>query len=210
MVLHLLPSWDASAPGPSFRILDWTCFHRTPLCHICILNQDILQMSSMLCFVPWINHLSPVCWPTSLKSSFEFTYIYTSNKHTSLSIIIYNNSLFFICLILVSQIVLFLPRTHVLSFSINGVLMLSMGWISFTHTHNFYSLAPVPTRIIRPYLRKVYCNGVSYSAVIKSLSLVLDKPKNNISATMPTRMNSTPSKMHLTCHTRSPQRVLLL
>ena len=29
---------DVFAPGPSARILDWTCYHRTPLCQIYILN----------------------------------------------------------------------------------------------------------------------------------------------------------------------------
>ena len=34
---------------PSFRILDWTCYYRTPFCQICILDQDTLQVSSKLC-----------------------------------------------------------------------------------------------------------------------------------------------------------------
>ena len=67
-------SQDVFAPGPSFRTLDSTCHHWTPLCHIYIFGWDILQGSFRLCdwlslrrLVSWINHLPPVCWSTFWK-----------------------------------------------------------------------------------------------------------------------------------------------
>ena len=49
---------------------------RTPLCHILLLNLDILQGSFRLCnwlslrrLVSWINHLPPACWSTFRKSN---------------------------------------------------------------------------------------------------------------------------------------------
>ena len=48
----------------------------TPLCHILLLNLDILQGSFRLCnwlslrrLVSWINHLPPACWSTFRKSN---------------------------------------------------------------------------------------------------------------------------------------------
>ena len=65
-------------PGPSFRILDFTWCHRNPLCHIYLLNLDILQGSFRLCnwlslrrLVSWINYLPPACWSTFWKSIFK-------------------------------------------------------------------------------------------------------------------------------------------
>ena len=64
-----------SVPGASFRISDSKWCHRTPLCHIKLLNLDILQGSFRLCnwlslrrLVSWINHLPPACWSTFWKS----------------------------------------------------------------------------------------------------------------------------------------------
>ena len=61
---------------PSLRILDSTRCQRTPLCHILLLNLDILQGSFRLCnwlslrrLVSWINHLPPACWSTFRKSN---------------------------------------------------------------------------------------------------------------------------------------------
>ena len=66
------------APGPSFRISDSTWCHRTPLCHIKLLNLDILQGSFRLCnwfslrrLVSWIEHLPLACWPAFWKSTFK-------------------------------------------------------------------------------------------------------------------------------------------
>ena len=63
-------------PGPSLRILDSTRCQRTPLCHILLLNLDILQGSFRLCnwlslrrLVSWINHLPPACWSTFRNSN---------------------------------------------------------------------------------------------------------------------------------------------
>ena len=63
-------------PGRSLRILDSTRCQRTPLCHILLLNWDILQGSFRLCnwlslrrLVSWINHLPPACWSTFRKSN---------------------------------------------------------------------------------------------------------------------------------------------
>ena len=57
------------------RISDSTWCHRTPLCHIYLLNLDIMQGSFWLCIwlslrrlVSLINHLLPVCWSTFWKS----------------------------------------------------------------------------------------------------------------------------------------------
>ena len=62
--------------GPSLRILDSTRCQRTPLCHILLLNLDILQGGFRLCnwlslrrLVSWINHLPPACWSTFWKSN---------------------------------------------------------------------------------------------------------------------------------------------
>ena len=62
-------------PGLSFRISDSTRCHQTPLCHIWLLNLDILNGSFRLCnwlslrrLVSWINHLPPACWSTFWKS----------------------------------------------------------------------------------------------------------------------------------------------
>ena len=67
---------DVFVPGPSLRILDSTRCQRTPLCHILLLNLDILQGSFRLCnwlslrrLVSWINHLPPACWSTFRKSN---------------------------------------------------------------------------------------------------------------------------------------------
>ena len=75
-VLQYLPSHDVFVPGPSLRILDSTRCQRTPLCHILLLNLDILQGSFRLCnwlslrrLVSWINHLPPACWSTFRKSN---------------------------------------------------------------------------------------------------------------------------------------------
>ena len=40
---------DDFAPGPCFKIFDWTCYHLSPWCQIFILSKDILQGSSRLC-----------------------------------------------------------------------------------------------------------------------------------------------------------------
>ena len=76
MTLQYLTSQDVFVPGPSLRILDSTRCQRTPLCHILLLNLDILQGSSRLCnwlslrrLVSWINHLPPACWSTFRKSN---------------------------------------------------------------------------------------------------------------------------------------------
>ena len=70
---------DVSAPGHSLWILDWTCYLRTPLCHVYSPNQHILQGSSIVCnwlslwrLVPRINHLPPVCWSTFWKSNLKW------------------------------------------------------------------------------------------------------------------------------------------
>ena len=49
-----------------------------PLCHIWLLNLDILQGSFRLCnwlslrrLMSWINHLPPACWSTFWKSNFK-------------------------------------------------------------------------------------------------------------------------------------------
>ena len=75
-VLQYLTSQDVFVPGPSLRILDSTRCQRTPLCHILLLNLDILQGSFRLCnwlslrrLVSWINHLPPACWSTFRKSN---------------------------------------------------------------------------------------------------------------------------------------------
>ena len=75
-VLQYLTSQDVFVPGPSLRILDSTRCLRTPLCHILLLNLDILQGSFRLCnwlslrrLVSWINHLPPACWSTFRKSN---------------------------------------------------------------------------------------------------------------------------------------------
>ena len=75
-VLQYLTSQDVFVPGPSLRILDSTRYQRTPLCHILLLNLDILQGSFRLCnwlslrrLVSWINHLPPACWSTFRKSN---------------------------------------------------------------------------------------------------------------------------------------------
>ena len=75
-VLQYLTSQDVFVPGPSLRILDSTRCQRTPLCHILLLNLDILQGSFRLCnwlslrrLVSWINHLPPACWSTFQKSN---------------------------------------------------------------------------------------------------------------------------------------------
>ena len=59
-----------------YVILDSTRCQRTPLCHILLLNLDILQGSFRLCnwlslrrLVSWINHLPPACWSTFRKSN---------------------------------------------------------------------------------------------------------------------------------------------
>ena len=70
------PYQDVFVPGPFLRILDSTRCQRTPLCHILLLNLDILQGSFRLCnwlslrrLVSWINHLPPACWSTFRKSN---------------------------------------------------------------------------------------------------------------------------------------------
>ena len=75
-VLQYLTSQDVFVPGPSLRILDSIRCQRTPLCHILLLNLDILQGSFRLCnwlslrrLVSWINHLPPACWSTFRKSN---------------------------------------------------------------------------------------------------------------------------------------------
>ena len=75
-VLQYLTSQDVFVPGPSLRILDSTRCQRTPLCHILLLNLDILQGSFRLCnwlslrrLVSLINHLPPACWSTFRKSN---------------------------------------------------------------------------------------------------------------------------------------------
>ena len=72
-----LNSKDVFLSGSSFRISDSTWYHRTPLCYIYILYQNLLQGSFGLCnwlflwhLVPWINKLPPVCWSTFSKSTF--------------------------------------------------------------------------------------------------------------------------------------------
>ena len=72
----LFDNKDVFVPGPSLRILDSTRYQRTPLCHILLLNLDILQGSFRLCnwlslrrLVSWINHLPPACWSTFRKSN---------------------------------------------------------------------------------------------------------------------------------------------
>ena len=74
-----LTSQDVFAPGPSFRISNSTWCHRSPLCHIWLLNLDILQGGrggggqalSLRCLVSWIKHLPPACWSTVIKSTFK-------------------------------------------------------------------------------------------------------------------------------------------
>ena len=70
--------------SPPRMFCSWTFFEnigfntvlRTPLCHILLLNLDILQESFRLCnwlslrrLVSWINHLPPACWSTFRKSN---------------------------------------------------------------------------------------------------------------------------------------------
>ena len=62
---------DVSVPRLALRLPNWWWFYWTSLCHIYILNWDILQGSFRLCnwlslrrLVSWINHLPPVCWST--------------------------------------------------------------------------------------------------------------------------------------------------
>ena len=88
--------------------------------------------------MPWINHLTPVCWSTFWKSSlyFCFAYVFT------FVIISHNMTMtwvFFIFRIFVTPVVfLFLPSTHVLSFSIDIVLTLSIKGVPWhSHVGNF-------------------------------------------------------------------------
>ena len=60
------------------HLSDSTWCHRTPLCHIQLLNLDILQGSFRLCnwlslrrLASWINHLRPLCWSTFWKLAFN-------------------------------------------------------------------------------------------------------------------------------------------
>ena len=46
-------------PGHSPWILDWTCYLRTPLCHVCIPYWNIPQGSSRLCNWLSLRHLVP-------------------------------------------------------------------------------------------------------------------------------------------------------
>ena len=79
----ILGIWCSTIPHLPGCFCPWTFFqnigfnmvHRTPLCHIKLLNLDILQGSFRLCnwlslrrLVTWINHLPPACWSTFWKS----------------------------------------------------------------------------------------------------------------------------------------------
>ena len=48
LVLQSLTFGNVFAPGPSFRILDWTCCHWTSLCHFFLFLPSIFYMG-----VPW-------------------------------------------------------------------------------------------------------------------------------------------------------------
>ena len=54
------PPRGVSVPGASFRILDWTHYHRNRLCQMCIFKQDILQERPRLC--NWLSFWSLVSW----------------------------------------------------------------------------------------------------------------------------------------------------
>ena len=63
-------------PWTFFENIGFNTVLRTPLCHILLLNLDILQGSFRLCnwlslrrLVSWINHLPPACWSTFRKSN---------------------------------------------------------------------------------------------------------------------------------------------
>ena len=130
-ILHLP---RLSTHGPSFRILDWACHHRTPLCQIRNRNKDILQGSfrlcdwfSLRCLVPWINHLCAVSWFSFLDLALNDSWLlnFTSGKPPLLlfqsylyidllcvHMLRYNEIFFSICLILTAQIAsIFLPST---------------------------------------------------------------------------------------------------
>ena len=79
LVLQSLTPQKCCAHGRYLKLLDWICCHRIFSCQICILNQNILQGNSMLCYrlslgclvVPWINHLPHVCWASFWKDSLK-------------------------------------------------------------------------------------------------------------------------------------------
>ena len=100
-----------------FRNLNWTCYYRTPLSRIFVLNYNFLYGGSLLCnwlslrgSVPWINHVPPVRWYIFRKSSFErqlvCKYAVTENTpchcfvsvciciYTYLNVLRYNNTFF--------------------------------------------------------------------------------------------------------------------
>ena len=111
---------NVSAPGLSFRSLNWTCYYRTPLCQECCSQLELstwhgssvlCKWLSLWCSVPWINHLPTVRWYIFRKSSFKrkllCKYARTENVvcHCFISVYIfiyiylnvlrYNNTLFF-------------------------------------------------------------------------------------------------------------------
>ena len=79
LVLLLLTSLDASAPGPSLLNIGLNMLPSDFFMSCLDLYWDILQGRSRLyswlffrCLVPWINHVSLVCWSTFWKSSLKW------------------------------------------------------------------------------------------------------------------------------------------
>ena len=63
-------------PWTFFENIGFNTVPTDPLCHILLLNLNILQGSFRLCnglflwrLVSWINHLPPACWSTFRKSN---------------------------------------------------------------------------------------------------------------------------------------------
>ena len=84
LMMEIRLIWCSTIPHLPGCFCPWTFFEnigfntvlRTPLCHILLLNLDILQGSFRLCnwlslrrLVSWINHLPPACWSTFRKSN---------------------------------------------------------------------------------------------------------------------------------------------
>ena len=99
---------------------------------------------SLRCLVPWINHMLHLCYSTVWKFSFKqnwsvsltlrktffhcFYYVYRC-KFTY--VVIYDNismALIYVPYFHIWNIALFLPSTHVLSFSIDVILTFSYWW----------------------------------------------------------------------------------
>ena len=82
----ILGIWCSTIPHLPGCFCPWTFFENIgfntvltdPLCHILLLNLDILQGSFRLCnwlsfqrLVSWINYLPPACWSTFWKSNYK-------------------------------------------------------------------------------------------------------------------------------------------